>query len=162
MKKIIAILSTALLFCTLSFAEGYICANDIEKQTFTSEAAQEDGFVLRGTDEKVLECQPCDTVTVGEDTFTQRFKFGSSKLTGIRFEAKAGEKVTVWGLSSSKTEARVAVFYNADKKSVGEIPVNAYDVTKASVETFTVPADGTYLLASKKNTIYIYQVKITK
>ncbi len=162
MKKIIALLSTALLFGAAVFAEGYICANDVEKQVFTTEVAQEDGFSLRGTDEKVLECQACDPVTVGEDTFTQRFKYGSSKLTGIKFSAKAGEKVTVWGLSSGKTEARVAVFYNEAKKSAGEVPVNAYDPTKCSVETWTVPADGTYLLAAKKNTIYVYQVKIEK
>ena len=162
MKKIIAILSTALLFGAAVFSEGYICANDVEKQVFDSEAPQEDGFVLRGTDEKVLECQPCEAITVGEDTFTQRFKFGSSKLTGIKFTAKAGEKVTVWGLSSGKTEARVAVFYNEAKKSAGEVPMNAYNTANCSVETWTVPADGTYTLASKKNTLYIYQVKITK
>ena len=162
MKKLIATLSAALLLSAAVFAEGYICANDVEKQTITTEVPQDDGFILRGTDEKVLECQPCEAVTVGEDTFTQRFKFGSSKLTGIRFTAKAGEKVTVWGLSSGKTEARVAVFYNEAKKSAGEVPVNAYDITKCSVETWTVPEDGTYLLAAKKNTIYVYQVKITK
>ena len=37
MKKIIAVLAAAFMFGTFTFAEGYICANDLEK-----------GLIIRG------------------------------------------------------------------------------------------------------------------
>ena len=46
MKKIIAVLAAAFMFGTFAFAEGYICANDLEKGQITSEKSEEDGFVV--------------------------------------------------------------------------------------------------------------------
>ena len=55
MKKIIAVLAAAFMFGTFTFAEGYICANDLEKGPITSEKSEEDGFVLYGSAEKAME-----------------------------------------------------------------------------------------------------------
>lgn len=168
MKKIIAILSAALLMSAAAFAEGYICANDVELGAIDSSVAQEDGFFLNGVPEKALEVTKSDTVVIGEDTITQRFKFGSKPKDGgwqapsVSFPAKAGETVTVWGLSSNKAEARVILIKDESGKIVAELPVNAYDVANCEAQTFKPSKDGTYYAVSKSSTVYIYQIKVSK
>lgn len=166
MKKVIAVLSAVLLAGACAFAEGYISANDVEKGVIDSSVAQEDGFFLNGVPEKALEVNGA-SVTVGEDTFTQRFKFGSKpkdgdwKAPSVSFPAKKGETVTVWGQSSSKTDARVVQIKDESGKVVKELPVNSSS-DPCEPQSFKVEADGTFYAVSKSGTVYIYQIKVGK
>lgn len=166
MKKILAVLSAALLFGASAFAEGYISANDLTKGTIIdNDMACEDGFVIHGDPEKFVLIDGGETVSYGEDTFTQRINLkGSGKAAGVRsvsFPAKKGEKITVYTHSSSKTEARTLVIANEAGEQVAAIPGNVY-TDAVSVETITAPADGTYYAFSKKSGMYIYQIIIAK
>ena len=166
MKKILAVLSAALLFAASAFAEGYISANDITKGTIIdNDLACEDGFVIHGDAEKFVVVDGGEAVSYGDETFTQRINLkGAGKAAGVRsvtFPAKKGEKVTVYTHSSSKTEARTLVIANEAGEQVAAIAGNV-STDPVSVETITIPADGTYSAFSKKSGMYIYQIIIAK
>ncbi len=164
MKKIFAAFTAILMMGAAAFAEGYINAADLDKGSFTADIKCEDGFVIHANSEKNVEIKSADARTVGEDTFTQCIKLGGAgKLDyrSISFPAKAGETVTVQGVSSSKTEARAALVVNEAGETVAELPLKA-DGADVSTETFKAPADGTYYVWSKKSGIYIFQIKVGK
>ena len=52
MKKLVTFLASCLMLGTFAFAEGYICANDLEAGEITEETKEEDGFVLNANAEK--------------------------------------------------------------------------------------------------------------
>ena len=168
MKNLLAAIAATLLFGASLFAEGYISANDIDLGKITSDRKEEDGFIIHGA-QKAIEVTKDDVKIKGEK-FTQRFKMGGSALEKggepvcyISFPAKKGETVTIYGLSSSKTEARVAEIYNtADKSVVKALPMGVYDKENASVVSFKIPADGRYAVGSKHSTIYIYNINVSK
>jgi len=167
MKKILAVLSAALLFGASVFAEGYISANDLTKGTMIEADLEcEDGFVIHGDAEKfVVIDAPGNPVSHGEDIFTLRINLKGSGKVGsprtVSFPAKKGEKVTVYTHSSSKTEARTLVIANEAGEQVAAIAGNIA-TDPVSVETITIPADGTYYAFSKKSGMYIYQITVSK
>ena len=167
MKKLLATIVATLLFGASVFAEGYLSANDVDMGKITSDRKEEDGFVIHGT-QKAIEVTKAD-IKINGEKFTQRFKMGGSAVekggapvSVISFPAKKGETVTVYGLSSSKTEARVAEIYDSSKAVIASLPMAVYDETNPTIATFKVPADGTYSIGSKSSTIYIYYINVSK
>lgn len=170
MKKLLAAIAATLLFGASLFAEGYISANDIDLGKITTDKKVEDGFVIHGA-QKSIEVTKAD-IKINGEKFTQRFKMGGSMLVKndgnpvsvISFPAKKGETITIYGISSSKTEARVAEIYDSSKAAVGSValPVYSGDDNAPAIGTFKVPADGTYSVGSKNSTIYIYYISVTK
>ncbi len=166
MKKIIATFTAmlaAFAMGTFAFAESYINANDLENQTLTANLECEDGFVIHATPEKNIEVSgqssDCPNEVNGE-VFTKRIKIGGSgniNYRSISFNAKAGQKITVYSKSSSKTDARLVVLLDATGAEVATSEAGIYP-SNISVGEFTAPADGTYFITSKKSTIYVYSI----
>ncbi|WP_191013423.1 PPC domain-containing protein [Treponema zioleckii] len=166
MKKIIATLTAmfaAFAMGTFAFAETYINANDLESQTLTSNLECEDGFVILATPEKNMEISKqssdCPNEVNGE-VFTKRIKIGGAgkvDYRSISFNVKAGQKITVYSKSTSKTDARLVALLAADGSEVGTSEAGIYG-DKISVGEFTAPADGTYYVTSKKSGIYVYSI----
>jgi len=171
MKKMmtkIAAAAAVFMMSAFAFAEGYICANDLEPGEVTEVKNEEDGFVLNATAEKniTVEKKPLHKTKDGED-FTVAIKLngsGKKDFRSISFPAKAGETVTVWGNSGSKTEVRPLLVVNEAGEIIKELPmdVDGQAGTIASEGSFKVPADGVYTVYSKKSGINIYQIKVTK
>lgn len=164
MKKIIAALTAIAAAMTMSvFAERYVSADDLELATLTEDKALEDGFTIKATPEKNVEIKQSER-KAGDDIFTQAIKLGGggADFRSITFSAEAGQKVTVYGLSSSKTDSRTANVCSEDGTVIGSVSVNADSGVGGQISTGTVsvPANGNYYVTSAKSTIYIYQVVI--
>ncbi len=164
MKKIIATLTAIAAAMTLgAFAEKYVSANDLELGTVAEDKALEDDFVIKATAEKIVEItkQSSDCPnSVGDETFTQRIKIGGKgdvTCRSIQFPAKAGQKVTVYAKSSSKTDNRIVAVLAEDGTQVGTAEAAAY-AGEISVGSVTLPADGNYFVTSGKSGIYIYEI----
>ena len=168
MKKIIAVLAAAFMFGTFTFAEGYICANDLEKGPITSEKSEEDGFVLYGSAEKAMEVKKCDTRTIGDDTITQAI---STKGSGsvikmeriITFPAKAGETIRIY-CNNSGAGSRPLHLVNVDtKEEIKTIAAGSYkDDGPVHIDSTKVAANGTYGVYSTSGGMYIYKIEINK
>ncbi len=165
----IAAVAAVMFMGAFSFAEGYMCANDLEPGEITEVTQEEDGFVLNANSEKNLtvEKKPLHKTKDGSIEFTAAVKLnGSGKpdYRSISFPAKAGETVTIWGNSGSKTEVRPLVCVDAEGKTVKELPmdVDGQAGTIASEGSFKAPADGVYTVYSKKSGINIYQISVGK
>lgn len=166
MKKIIATLTAIAAAMTLgAFAEKYVSANDLDLGSLTSEKVLEDDFVIKATPEKGVDIQTQSSDApnkVGDEVFTQRIKIGgkgSAEFRSIAFPAKAGEKVTVIGKSSSKTDSRSANVCSEDGTVVGSVTVAPYS-QEISSGTVAIPADGNYFVTSGNGGIYIYEITI--
>lgn len=167
MKKIIAALTAIAAAMTLgAFAEKYVSANDLELGTLTADKALEDDFAIKATEEKSVEIskQSSDcpnTIATGE-VFTQRIKIGgmgNADYRSIFFPAKAGQKVTVYCKSSSRTDERVALVCTAEGVEVGSVVAGSYE-GEISSGVVAIPADGNYYVTSKHSTIYIYEIVV--
>ena len=169
MKKLVGIMFAACLtLCTSVFAEGYFSAEDMEKGTITENVAVEDGFVLNATSEKYMNIakKPVHKASNGEE-FTMALQLqGSGKpdYRSVSFPAKAGETITVWGNSTSKTDTRAIVVTGPDGKAIAELPmdIDGQDGTPASEGSVKVSVDGTYTIDSKKSGINIYKINVGK
>lgn len=166
MKKIIATLTAIVAAMTFgAFAEKYVSANDLDLGSLTSEKVLEDDFVIKATPEKGVDIQTQSSDApnkVGDEVFTQRIKIGgkgNAEYRSVAFPAKAGEKVTVIGKSSSKTDSRSAVICSEDGTEVGSVTVGIYS-EEITPGTVTIPADGNYYVTSKSGGIYIYEITI--
>ena len=168
MKKIVLTM-VALLSMTAAFAEGYFSAEDQEKGTITEDKAVEDGFVLHATTEKYMNItkKPLHKAANGEEFNMALQLQGSGNATSrsVSFPAKAGETITVWGNSTSKTDMRSIVVIGPDGKSVAELSMDK-DVNGegglASEGSVKVSVDGTYTVFSKKSGINIYKINVGK
>ena len=90
---------------------------------------------------------------------------GNATSRSVSFPAKAGETITVWGNSTSKTDMRSIVVIGPDGKSVAELSMDK-DVNGegglASEGSVKVSVDGTYTVFSKKSGINIYKINVGK
>lgn len=168
MKKLIATLTAIAAAMTMCvFAEKYVSANDLELGTITADKALEDDFTIKATEEKSVEIskhssENPNTIPTGE-VFTQRIKLGGSGSVDARsigFPAKAGQKVTIYGLSSSKTDSRVIAVFAADGTQVGGVNVEPYSASAISSGTVTIPADGNYFVGSKKSGVWVFEIVV--
>ncbi len=164
MKKIIALFTAALLFGASVFAEGYINANDLTLGDITEDRAEEDGFVIHASAERFVVIDKADGQKYGDEVFTQRINLKGKAVGAYRtvsFPAKAGEKITVYCLSSSKTDARVVVVKNSAGETLKEITAAAANPT-VSVGEVVVSADGEYTVCGTNGGVYIYQITVGK
>jgi len=166
MKKLVTFIAACMMLGTFAFAEGYINANDLEAGEITEATEQEDGFVLNATAEKniTIEKKPLHKSPQGED-YTVGIKLnGSGKpdFRSISFPAKKGETITIHGNSASKTEVRPLIVADSTGKVLKELPMNVDGQagTIASEGKFKAPADGTYIVYSKKSGINIYFIEV--
>ncbi len=168
MKKLVGFLTACLMLSTVAFAEGYFSAEDLEKGTITEDQALEDGFVLHANSEKYMNIskKPMHKAANGEE-FNMALQLqgsGNATARSVSFPAKAGETITVWGNSTSKTDMRQIVVVGPDGKTVKELPmdIDGEAGTPASEGSVKVSVDGTYTVFSKKSGINIYKINVGK
>ncbi len=165
MKRIIITAALVLLLSTLLFAEASISANDLDPEKYTAQVTI-DGFTFNATESKAVEIQSMDERTAPDgEIFNNRIKLngaGKKDQLSITFEAKKGEKVTVYLNSSSKTDERVLnLFTPSDATPIQTIPAPpATSDNTVGMGTFTIEKDGTYTIGSAKSGIYIYAIVI--
>lgn len=168
MKKLITVLAAAFMFGSLSFAEGYICANDLNKGQLTSVVNEEDGFILYASTEKSMEVKKNDAKTYGDETFTQAI---STKGSGsvikmeriITFPVKAGETIKILCNNAGKTGSRPLHLVNVDtKEEIKVLPATSMYEDGIFVDSTKVSVAGTYGVYSTSGGIYIYKIEINK
>lgn len=168
MKKMItkiAAVAAVMMMGAFAFAEGYICANDLEKGQITDTKQEEDGFVLLATADKAMEVKSCDTRTVGDDTFTQAISTkgsGNAEVRIVTFPAKAGEKITVFCNNSGSGVRPLHLINVTTGEEVKVLDATSYKEGDVYIDETVAPVDGTYGFYSTKGGVYIYQIKITK
>ncbi len=165
MKKCIVFAAGFLFLSGLLTAAGYVNANDLEKGTFTIEVKLEDNFALHGTAEKAIIVDAADEGKTAPDgeVFTQRINTkgsGNMAQRSVSFPVKAGEKVTIYGHSSSKTDTRTMLIVDSDGQTVFSMDVGPYATADVAIGSFNAPADGTLYAWSKSSGIYIYCIKV--
>ncbi|WP_294429682.1 hypothetical protein [uncultured Treponema sp.] len=167
MKKIMAAIAATLLFGASVFAEGYICANDLEKASITEVKQEEDGFVLVASVEKAMEVKTVDPKAVGDDTFTQAI---STKGSGnaakrerlITFPVKAGETIKIIA-NNSGSGSRPLHLVNLDtNEEIAVFAVTSMKEGPAYVDSAKAAVAGTYAVFSTSGGMYIYKIEITK
>ena len=164
MKKSMAIFAGFLFFMGVSFAEGYVNANDLETGSFKSKVELEDGFALYGSEEKPINVDVTEVPTAPDgEVFTKRINTkggGSTTFRSVSFPVKSGEKVTVYAMSGSKTDTRTLLFMNEAGEQVAEMDVAPYTGGVIAINSFKASADGTLFTWSKSGGIYIYCIKV--
>lgn len=166
-SKFFLTLAIVLMTCSFVAAEQYVSANDMEPASITR-AKVIDGFTFNASSDKAITVENIDIPRISEDgeVFTVRIKLNGSGTTSFRsvsFNAKAGQKLTVYLTSSSGSEDRILVIANGAGESVAKLVAPADVVTsegKAGIQTFKIPADGTYYLYSAKSGVNLYQIII--
>ncbi len=151
--------------CSFVAAEQYVSANDMEPASITR-AKVIDGFSFNASSDKAITVENIDIPRVTEDgeVFTVRIKLngtGTASYRSVSFNAKAGQKLTVYLNSSSGSEDRILVVANSDGESVAKLIAPADVVTtegKSGIQTFAIPANGTYYLFSAKSGVNLYQI----
>ncbi len=163
-KKLIAVFVLASSMVVGAFADT-LCANDVDVGDISGKKVV-GSFTLIGASDKPIkvEDKTKDPKVDGSLLFTKRLNFKGVGKAGckIQFTAKAGEKVDVWAMSSSKTDGRPVQLLNEKNKTVGSADVSKYEGDTVSKVSFTVPADGTYYVTGKGGGIYVYQVSVGK
>lgn len=165
MKKNLALIVGITLLAGSVFAAGYVNANDVNKGTFTNKVELDDGFAIYGTAEKDIRVDAPDVAVNAPDgeTFTQRINTrgtGSVSFRSVSFPVKAGEKVTIYGHSSSKTDTRTLLVVDADGNTVFTLDVTPYATSDAVIGSFTSTTTGTLYIWSKSGGTYIYSVVV--
>ncbi|MCI2045091.1 MAG: hypothetical protein LKJ89_01415 [Sphaerochaeta sp.] len=164
MKHVVLCLLLAVLCVSPAFSEAYLSANDLDPASLPSSKTFDDVTII-ATADKGVTIERIDQVREAADgeVFNLRIKLnGSGKPTYrcVSVPAKAGETLTVYLNSSSKTDARILAVTTADGTEVGTITAPADDGAHAGIGTFTIPKDGAYLLFSKGSGINLYAVVV--
>lgn len=166
MKKCMAVFAGFLFFMGVAFAEGYVNANDLDAGSFTGKVELEDGFALYGSAEKPITVDNTEVPPAPDgEVFTKRINTkggGSPSFRSVSFPVKAGEKVTVYGFSGSKTDTRTLIIANENGEQVATMDVPAYTTGKIAINSYKAAASGTLYAYSKSGGIYIYCIKVEK
>lgn len=99
-------------------------------------------------------------------SYSGRIKLGGSDpvLRGIKFTAKAGDVLTVLAISSSSTgtgrNLMVAPFANNAAVAGKEVSLGEVATTAIGKHTYTIPADGTYVIYSSNSGINFYAISV--
>jgi hypothetical protein len=99
-------------------------------------------------------------------SYTGRIKLGGSDpvLRGIRFTAKAGDVLTALAISSSSTgtgrNVMIAPFADGAAVAGKEASLGEAGTTAIAKHTYTIPADGTYVIYSSSSGINFYAISV--
>ena len=162
MKKILAAVSTLLLIGAFAFAEGSLIASDLEASESVTEAVSLNGFTLNASKEKDVRIKSTSKVAPDGKSFTKCIDLRGKQSNGartIKFSAKKGETVTVYGNSGSKTDVRKILVQTAKKQTIKAIPVKIY-TGEISMGEVTIPADGDYQVCSEDKGVYVYGIVV--
>ncbi len=161
------ILAAATLFITIPacFAEDYLSANDLEAEKL-SEIRDIDGFIIYARADKGVTIEAIDEARVAPDgeVFNARVKLnggGAVDYRSIAFSAVAGQTVSIYLNSSSKTDARTLKFVDLSSGTVlAELAAPPDDGENAGLVELELSEDGDYVVFSASSGINIYMIYI--
>ncbi|MBQ7158266.1 MAG: hypothetical protein IJS09_02415 [Treponema sp.] len=160
MKKILAAVSTFLLIGAIAFAEGSFLANDLETSESVTEAIALNGFTVNASKDKDVRVKNTSKVAPDGKSFKKCLDLRGKQSNGartIKFSAKKGETVTVYGNSGSKTDDRTILVQTAKKKTILKVPVKIY-TGEISMGEVKIPEDGDYQVCSEDKGVYVYGI----
>ena len=160
MKKILAAVSTLLLVGALAFAEANLNTSELEASEAVTEAISHNGFTINASKEKDIRIKNVNKVAPDGKSFSKCIDLRGKQSNGartIKFSAKKGETVTVYGNSGSKTDDRKILVQTAKKKTIKSIPVKIY-TGEISMGEVTIPEDGDYQVCSEDKGVYVYGI----
>ncbi|MDR1748652.1 MAG: hypothetical protein LBR47_06295 [Spirochaetaceae bacterium] len=161
---------TALMICALLtvpvslFAEEMLSANDLDPAASLTGKMTEGIFTLNASPSKSMKIEIMDVEMPAEDgeIFNARISTGGAgdaEARSISFTTTKAAAVTVYTLSSSKTDTRTLAVRDGAGKTIAELPSPPSPAgAEAKVAAFQVPGAGTYTITSKSGGVYIYAV----
>ena len=160
MKKLALIIVVAAICSSAAFCTAFLSANDMEPAKLASELKLEDTIIKATSDKGVtIEATEAREASDGE-IFNLRIKLngtGNATYRSIGFHALAGETLTVYLNSSSKTDSRILVLAKADGTQVTTLVADP-DTGKSGLQAFVIADEGDYFVYSKSSGINIYQL----
>ena len=162
MKKMLAAVATLLLVGSFAFAEATLKADDLESSDAVTENVEVNGFTITASKEKEIRVKDSKKVAPDGKSFAKRIDLRGKPSNGTRvisFSAKAGETVTVYCNSGSKTDKRNILVQTAKKKTIKSITGDIY-TGEVSVGEVKIPEDGEYRVCSENGGVYIYGIFI--
>ncbi|MCM1321211.1 MAG: hypothetical protein NC041_01275 [Bacteroides sp.] len=163
LRRLAASCAVFLLVSAAVSAEGFLSANDLKAKELTANLIVDDVFTITATPDKGVSINKCEARTAPDgEIFNQRIKLGGTgteSYRSIRFKTTGATEISVYLISSSKTDSRICRLVSAaDGSEIGTVPAVADDGSTVGLETLSVPGAGEYYLTSKSSTIYIYSV----
>lgn len=161
MKKTIALLFVLCAVLAPVMADAFISANDLDPAKLSA-AAEYDGVYVYATADKGVTIETIDETREAEDgeVFNARIKLngsGKASYRSIGFNAAAGETLTVYLNSSSKSDARSLIVAKADGTTVATLTATP-DTGTAGMASVKLPSAGDYLVYSKSGGINVYML----
>jgi hypothetical protein len=156
-------LIAGLVSAPLAAAELFI-ANDLEVSASVTETITAGNFKILATPEAVVTFDKHEKVAEDGEVFSMRVNSkgsGTPTARAIQFDAKGATEITVYALSSSKTDSRTVAIADAKTGEVVAelvVPPNASGDTKVPALKASIPTAGTYVAYGKSGAIYYYQI----
>lgn len=146
-------------------AEDFLSANDLDPATLTANM-KAGAFTLFATAEKPMTVDVMTEALTAEDgeIFNNRVNLkggGTATWRAVGFTANANAEVSIYSLSSSKTDMRSLIVANAASGAVAaELSAPPYLGNPPKLLTFVIAEAGDYRVYSKDGTMYIYQISV--
>ena len=170
-KRIFAALLAAAMMVagasTVMAASNTLEAASFEQGAEYYEETKMGEFTLMANADKAIRVQNPDEAQKATDgkEFTQLLKFDGG-ANGIKFNAKKGDKVTVYVQSGGSDERQVALYSPANVDDAGKaVAMNpqacpSTDTASVNIATFDIEADGEYYIASVSKGIRVYSITV--
>lgn len=121
-------------------------------------------FTVKATDASSVTVSEHQRESDAGTAFTQRLQLngaGGAESRSVRFQADAGEQVTVHAQSGGGTQDRALGLYDESWTELDRVP--AYRGDSGAIlpaQTFQIEAEGTYWIASPSSGVNIYQLEL--
>lgn len=159
MKRIALFFIVMISVFSLS-AEAFLSVNDLEPAKIV-DRVEFDGVFLVGAEGKHVTVEEADAKEAPDgEVFNLRIKLegsGSAKHRHVELAAKKGETLTVYLISSGE-DVRSLLIVNKDTGAEAGVLDAPSKNDAIGIAKFEIPADGTYLLYSKKSGINLYLI----
>ncbi|MBE1878699.1 carbohydrate-binding protein [Myceligenerans pegani] len=141
-----------------------LVADDLNPGSITTADVVAGAFAIMASEAKAVTVDSADRTSDRGDVYTQRLKLngsGSAAERSLRFDATAGTEVTVHARSGSGTADRALALYDTSWTEVDRVVAAADDDSAPiATEVLTVPADGTYWLASPSSGVNVFYAEL--
>ncbi|MBL0886875.1 carbohydrate-binding protein [Myceligenerans indicum] len=139
-------------------------ADDLSPGSITTSDVVSGAFTIMASGAKAVTVDAADRTSDRGDVYSQRLKLngsGAAAERSLRFDATAGTEVTVHARSGSGTSDRALALYDASWTEVDRVVAAAdSDSVPVATEVLTVPADGTYWLASPSSGVNVFYAEL--
>lgn len=145
--------------------DGALNANSLDLGSYSEDFTVGD-FTVRATDTAEVTVSEHDRSSSTGLEFTQRLQLGgagSAEGRSLQFDAEAGSSVTVFAQSGGGSEDRALGLFDSNWAQLATVPAYRGDSgTVLPAQTFTIPEDGTYWIASPRSGVNVYYAELSE